>query len=339
MPPPPPSPSEFSGSRRPASRLRNPKSETRNPTFEIPLPSPAPHADRVPHRCLIKLKGVYDSLKTAERKGADFLLAQPHCIAELGVVEFASRAGCSEATVVRLARRLGYEGFPELKRDFAEFEPPLPYRDLAPGDAPEAVARKVFANSVQALTDTLETLDWQQYGRAVDALLRAERLAFFGLGNAAVVAREAYQKFLRVGVVCYTAEDADLQLIMVNSQLAADDLLVAISYSGESRPIIAAARQALARGIAVLAITNFPRSTLAKVADLVLLTAVFQEHVNGEIGSKRLAQLAVLESLYANYLLRKGARTRKSLASVNQALGTNKTRSPIIPNTSIPPTS
>jgi len=58
----------------------------------------------------------------------------------------------------------------------------------------------------------------------------------------------------------------------------------------------------------------------------VLLTAVFQEHVNGEIGSQRLAQLAVLESLYVNYLLRSGPRVRKALAAANDVVGANKNR-------------
>jgi len=295
------------------------------------VPAPRLHPERVPHRCLVRLKGLYSSLKSAERKGADFLLARPEEVSGLGVVEFASRAGCSEATVVRLAQRLGYEGFPELKRAFAHLEPALPYRNVGAGDEPEAVARKVFANSIQALTDTLEALDWAQYRRAVEALLGAERLAFFGLGNAGVVAREVYHKFLRIGVPCFTAEDPDLQLIIVNSQLARGDVLTAISYTGESKPILAAVRQARERGIVVLGLTNFPRSTLARLSDQVLLTAVFQEHVNGEIGSKRLAQLAVLESLYVNYLVRKGTTLRQRLASVNAALGANKSRNPLTP--------
>ena len=292
----------------------------------------AVHADKIPHRCLIKLKGLYRTLKSAERKAADHLLSAPDAVHDAGIVEFARRAGCSEATVVRLARKLGYGGFPELKEDFARVGTEVPYRDIHLADTPEAVVRKVFENSVQALTDTLQTLDMNQYGRAVDALLHAERIALFGLGNAAVVAREAYQEFLRIGVPCYTAEDSDLQLIIVSSQLARGDVLVAISYTGESKPILATARQALARGVKVLAITNFPRSTLAKLADLVLVTAVFQEHVNGEIGSKRLAQLCVLESLYVNYLLRKGSRVRKNLVASNRALGLNKTRNYVTPD-------
>jgi DNA-binding MurR/RpiR family transcriptional regulator len=160
----------------------------------------------------------------------------------------------------------------------------------------------------------------------VEALAAAKGLAFFGLGNAAVVAREAYHKFLRIGVPCHTAEDPDLQLIILRNHLSRGDLMVAISYSGESKPILGAARVAQGRGIRVLAITNFPRSSLAKSADLVLLTAVFQEHVNGEIGSQRLAQLAVLESLYVSYLLRSGPGPRKALAAANEVVGANKNR-------------
>ena len=176
------------------------------------------------------------------------------------------------------------------------------------------------------MQDTLASVDRVQYDKAVAALLAAKSLAFFGLGNAAVVAQEAYRKFLRIGISCHTAEDADLQLVILTNHLTPGDLMVAFSYSGESKPILIAARIAQARGIKVLTITNFPRSSLAKMADLVLLTAVFHEHVNGEIGSERLAQLAVLESLYVNYLLLTSASVRNALASANEVIGTNKNR-------------
>ena len=283
-------------------------------------------AERVPHRCLVRLRGIYHSLKKAERKAADYLLAAPDAIHHVGVVEFSSAAGCSQATVVRLAQRLGYDGFPALRHAFAAPETEVPYRDIAAADKPEVVLRKVFANSVQALQDTLASIDPVQYDKSVEALLAAKSLAFFGLGNAAVVAREAYHKFLRIGVPCHTAEDPDLQLIILRNHLERGDVMVAVSYSGESNPIIMAARAAQARNIRVLAITNFPRSSLAKLADMVLLTAVFQEHINGEIGSQRLAQLTVLESLYVNYLLRCGPDARKALTAANVAVGLNKHR-------------
>jgi RpiR family transcriptional regulator, carbohydrate utilization regulator len=81
---------------------------------------------------------------------------------------------------------------------------------------------------------------------------------------------------------------------------------VAISHSGESQPVLNAVRLARERGVHVIALTNFPSSSLTKLADVVLLTAVFQEHLHGEVVAKRVAQLCLLESLYVNYLMRKG---------------------------------
>ena len=228
--------------------------------------------------------------------------------------------------MVRLAQRLGYDGYPALRDDFSSEGAEVPYRDINVSDKPETVLSKVFANSVQALQDTLAAVDPTQYRKAVDAVESAKGLAFFGLGNAAVVAREAYHKFLRIGVQCHTAEDPDLQLIILSNHLRRGDVMIAISYSGESKPILTSMRAAQARGIRVLAITNFPRSSLAKAADVVLLTAVFHEHVNGEIGSERLAQLAVLESLYVNYLLHSGPSVRRALAAANEVVGLNKNR-------------
>ena len=69
----------------------------------------------ISHACLIKFHFIYDNLKSAERKAADFCLSNPSDVATLTISEVAERSGCSEATLVRLARRLGYTGYPELR--------------------------------------------------------------------------------------------------------------------------------------------------------------------------------------------------------------------------------
>src|SRR5512147_703336 len=97
-----------------------------------PVSSDAP--ERVPHNCLVRLRGIYHSLKKAERKAADYLLAAPDAIHRAGVVEFSTEAGCSQATVVRLAQRLGYDGYPALRSAFAAPETEVPYRDIAASD-------------------------------------------------------------------------------------------------------------------------------------------------------------------------------------------------------------
>jgi hypothetical protein len=80
------------------------------------------------------------------------------------------------------------------------------------------------------------------------------------------------------------------------------------------------------REAACLGAANDPRSTLARMSELVLLTTVFQEHLNGEISSQRLARLAVIESLCAHCPQRKSALMREALAGTREAIELNKNR-------------
>jgi DNA-binding MurR/RpiR family transcriptional regulator len=298
-----------------------------NPSQHDPAPLQDPLlAQRIPHQCLIRLKSVFSSLKSAENRAAHYLIAQPERIPDSNVADVARHAGCSQATVVRLARKLGYEGFPELRADFRRREQAPATEEIRVGNQLNAreVASSIFEASIVALRDTLQLLDMDAYEHALDSIVRAERLAFIGIGNAAVVARDAYLKVLRVGVVCFEFSDPDLQLVVACTQLRKGDVLMAISYSGASRPLLNAMKQAQSSGATVILITNSPRAPLTRWADIMLLTAVFQNHICREVAAKRIAQLCIVESLYMNYLLRKGASPQRHLKQANSALIQNK---------------
>jgi len=171
---------------------------------------------KVPHNRLLKIQSVYDVLKSAERKAVDFLLEAPERVGGMTIVEFAHEAGCSEATVVRVAKRLGYAGYPDLRRDFARVTEEVPdynYESIADGDAPFTVLNKVVQSTIGALQDSVEIIDATEYGRAVDAIATADKMLFCGLGDAGVVATEAHYRFTRFGVASYAAVDPDLQLM------------------------------------------------------------------------------------------------------------------------------
>ena len=64
---------------------------------------------------LIRLRGLYPSLKTALRKVADVILRQPEMAIYASVNEVAAMAAVSEATVMRFCRILGFKGFQDFK--------------------------------------------------------------------------------------------------------------------------------------------------------------------------------------------------------------------------------
>jgi DNA-binding MurR/RpiR family transcriptional regulator len=280
----------------------------------------------VPHACALRLQALYDGLKSAERRAADFVLDHAVEIGDLTIGEASIRAGCSEATFVRLARRLGYEGFHELKEDFAATEASpdtVEYETIARGDGPLLILQKVFDRTVTSISDTLQTVEREAFEHAVDLIVRANKLLFCGLGDGALVAMEAAQRFARAGHTVSAPTDPDLQLICA-SQLSEKDVLVGISHTGRSRTVLEAVKVASGQGSSVIAITNFPSSPLARRARVLLQTAAFSRVDYGEVISKRVTQLCLIEALYINYVMRKGPAATARLERSNDVLAVYK---------------
>lgn len=283
--------------------------------------------NEISHQTLIKLRAVYDALKTAEKKAADFLLREPVFFAKSAVTDAADKAGCSEATLVRLAKKLGYEGYPELKAallsDGKDDSPSGLYDDISVLDDDTDVIRKVFHASIQALHDTLGVLDKKEYQKAVEAICAAKKIIFCGAGDAYTVAQSGYHKFIRIGLNVQISADLDVQLITA-SHLQKGDVIIAISHFGKTKSIVDTVKYGRSVGATIISITNFPISPLQKNSDILLLTAAFTNHLKGEVMSKRIAELCILESLFINVLLKRKEELSENLYKSNVALEVNK---------------
>ncbi len=280
----------------------------------------------IPHSCIVKLQAVYGTLKSAEKKAADLLLGKPGFISEASIVEAAEAAGCSEATFVRLAKKLGYSGYPELRSHLGsggQDNSIALYAGITEDDEYDSVIYKVFQASIQALKDTLDVIDKDEYKKAIEALANAGTIVLCGAGDAANVALSGFQKFIRVGANVQASADPDVQMISI-SHLVKGDVIIAVSHSGRTKSVIDAVKYSKITGATTICITNYPVSPLAKNSDIVLLTAAFSEHVNGEVMSKRVAELCLVESLFVNVLLLKKDQYINGLIRSNNALKLNK---------------
>ena len=113
----------------------------------------------------------------------------------LSAMEIAGRLDTSDATVIRAAQSLGYGGLPALKTELREAlrtraTPTLrlgrSLEDL--GEEPTDVLEHVLATEIQLLHDARETLRAADFARALDLLVRAERVIVQGLGPNAPIA-------------------------------------------------------------------------------------------------------------------------------------------------------
>ncbi|XBS67899.1 SIS domain-containing protein [Acerihabitans sp. KWT182] len=176
--------------------------------------------------------------------------------------DIASRCDMSEAMVVKTAKKLGFAGFRELRSKAAQYNR-LPitemHQELSATDTAREIVTKVFRTSAQALEETLAILDMKAFERAAGLLTKARQRDFYGFGGSAQIARDAVHKFLRIGVRATVYDDPHMML-MSASLLDENDVVLAISHSGQTQNLIEAVTAAQANNVPVIAITNYSES-------------------------------------------------------------------------------
>jgi DNA-binding MurR/RpiR family transcriptional regulator len=212
----------------------------------------------------------------------------------------AEAAGVSDAMVVKIAKKLGFAGFREMRDQVSQYNQ-LPTADLfseiRASDPSALVLEKVFRTAMQALEETLAIIDTEAFERAATAMAGARQRDFYGLGGSAQIARDVAHKFLRIGVRCTVFDDAHMMLMSANL-LGPDDVAVAFSHSGQTSSVIEAISMARRTGAKTIVVTNYPNAPLAQAGDIILAATARGSELLGENAAARVAQLSVLDALF-----------------------------------------
>lgn len=261
-------------------------------------------------------------MRESERKVAEHILAHTREAISLPITELAAQAGVSEATIVRMCKKLGFRGFQELKILLAmESVPPLQtvHEEIREGDNLEDILRKVFYCNVRAIESTLNILSLQELARAVEALLAAEQIQIYGVGGSGPIAMDAAHKLMKTGKAVIAYSDTHMQA-MAASLLGPQDAVIGISHSGSSRDIIEALQLARGRGATIIGITRYARSPLDKVLDIKLATSSNETFSRIESTSSRIAQLSIIDVLFIGMSLRQVDRAIENIRLTREAI-------------------
>jgi DNA-binding MurR/RpiR family transcriptional regulator len=283
--------------------------------------------DRDPQSgALIRLRGLYPSLKAALRKVADLILNKPEMAIYASVNEVAAAAGVSEATVMRFCRTLGFRGFQDFKIALArEMVSPLQrlHEEVEEGDNPDTIVRKVFQANINALQDTLEVLDMKAMEEAAQLMLAARQILLIGVGTSGPIVTDAANKFFRLGLRVVAHTDAHL-MMMAAALLSQEDVVMAVSHSGSTRDPVETAKVGKDARAKVICITNNSLSPLTKVADIVLVTASRETRFRQEAMASRLCQTSIIDSLYTLIALARREESLKNLSKIENVIVTKQ---------------
>jgi DNA-binding MurR/RpiR family transcriptional regulator len=251
-----------------------------------------------------RIRGLLPVLSPAQRQVADEVLRDPAAAASSTIGELATRCGTSLPSVTRFCLALGLSGYAELRLALAaESGRTSASWELGTGgevgadDSLGDVLRTLLQADTRALQDTVSELDVRALGQAVRAVSDARRIDLYAVGGSATVAEDLRLRLHRIGRGANSWSDVHNALTSA-TLLGAGDVAIGLSHSGETVEVLEPLAQARKQGARTIAITNYPRSPLAREADVVLVTAARDVTFRSGGLAGRHAQMIVLDALY-----------------------------------------
>lgn len=206
-----------------------------------------------------------ERLTTTERKIAEVLAGEPQTIAFGTVAQVAKRAGTSGPSVVRLAVKLGYQGFVDLQADVqSELAHQLgPARDRIRENPPTDVVDRAMVAESDNVTRTLRGIQADTFDRVVRTLADRDRPVWVLPGEVTCpvgVSLAGQLMQLRPGVTLLSGSEVTVSRQLAG--LAQADTLVAIDIRRYERTLVSMLDWARGRGASTVAITDSPLSPL-----------------------------------------------------------------------------
>ena len=226
--------------------------------------------------CIIKLKECYGRLSKSEKIVADYILKNKLTASDLTISELSKKTNVSCSTINRLALNLGYDGYKEFIKSLYlnahndEKELNKHIYDVDIDDdfnlSIKEVASLVCSLNIEAITNTYKMLDMKTLNKVIKLIDKAQRVVIFALSGSIVVAKDMLFKLERLGIACQVSDNYH-SLLANASTLKKNELAVFISYSGNTKEVIEAAKLAKETEATVVGITMVGNNQLSKLVD------------------------------------------------------------------------
>ncbi len=244
---------------------------------------------------LQNIRGMYDQIFQAEKRVADFILKHPDQAVNANVSELANYSGVSDATVIRMCKHLGYEGYYQMRiclsRDIGRRQQ---FRKKAVQANPSVSEYfKAMANSVLTAG---EAMDHGAFKQSVECIRKSSMVHLVATGNTSPLCLYCGFRLERIGI--RASYNLQPEHYMNHINLAQpSDVVLAISWSGTSRSVVQALSVAKEKGLKTIAVTGFEHSPLSQKTDHLLLSAVGDGGYENRSQYSRLGEMVILEAL------------------------------------------
>lgn len=118
---------------------------------------------------------------------------------------------------------------------------------------------------MEHLENSSRKLNEKQVEGFLETIISAKRVFVVGAGRSGLVAKSFAMRLMHLGIDVYVVGET------ITPALTNGDVLISVSGSGETDLIVEAAKISKKVGAKLVAITSYPKSSLARLADLTVV--------------------------------------------------------------------
>ena len=268
-----------------------------------------------------------DSFFESERKIGTYIIQHTAEVVDMTVGELAQACGVSDASVSRFCKKINMKGFHHLNITLAKeisekgIEEEEVSNHISVNDIEQSL-KNILANKVTEITQTVSMMDAKQLSEILNKLNMARTVQFFAVGNTIPVAIDGAFKLNQIGIPAVSGTIWETQ-IGYTYNMTAEDVVIAISNSGESTAVLRALEAAKSAGATTLSITNSEKSSAAQLSDYHITTATREKLFLDGYCFSRVSATTVIEILYL-FLTSMRKDAYKSIVRHEQAIAFTK---------------
>ena len=254
---------------------------------------------------ILKINEYYKTFTKQEKKLADFLLKNINEASVLTISELSKESGVSCSTINRFAITLGYKGFKEFIRDMYHEANSLPVQENVyeinhenPLNMDIDTVIKVVCNlNIESIRNSLMMIEESKVLKAIEAIHKAPRVVVYALSGSVAPALDLKFKFQRLGINCEVYDNPH-SLILSATTLKSKDVVIALSYTGETKEILDALKYVKENGAKIIGITMVGNNSLSKICDICIEHSSVDKGLRTYSTRSRVVQENIIDILY-----------------------------------------
>ena len=228
-------------------------------------------------RMLIRERLENFDFSNSEQKIVTYILEKKAAIQEMTTKEIAEATYTSPSTLVRIAHKMNFSGWSDLKeaflkeeeylqKHFSEINANLPFQR---NDTIMSIASKIAALEKESIDDTLSLITHDDLQQAIQIIRKSSYTSLFAVSNNLLITQEFQHNMSRIKKrvdICALQGETIFKAHLADPSSCA----IIVSYSGETEILNQTIRTLKRNKIPVIAITNIGDNTAARLADCVL---------------------------------------------------------------------